>query len=364
MAKLIKVSKDLEVKKADVIVKARYRLNPLSIKFITTLIAGLKRSDDINEVYRFRVKEFQELSNLKRKDLYKAIKNALEELLEKPLYVPTKNGFFMCNWISGGEYIENKGEITFSIYPKLRPYLLEAKEKFLKYRLENILSLRSGYSIRLYEILKDWFELYNRYKAKAEKIISVKELREMLEIPDSYQYSSHIKKIILEKAKVELADKTDIKFDYEEIKTGRKVTHIKFIIKQNNKENKEKELIEEKNYNLKTFMHFVKFLREKYKGTNKAFMIKIIEERKERYYLKINEDGLIYGVDENGEIRSFNSMESEKIYYNTWQLAIHCDTYYDFLNKKEDLLEKIYDVEFVEKVKSKITELKEKSLLK
>ena len=70
MAKHIEVKGGLEVKKADVLVRARYRLTPLSLKFITTLIASLKRSDDINEEYIFKVKEFWGLTRLKRKDIY------------------------------------------------------------------------------------------------------------------------------------------------------------------------------------------------------------------------------------------------------------------------------------------------------
>ena len=130
MAKLIQVNGDLEVKKADVVVKARYKLNPLSLKFITTLITGLKRSDDINEEYVFRVKDFQELTKLKRKDLYWAIKETLKELLEKPLYIPNDDGFIMCNWISGGHYVESRGEVRFMIYPKLRPFYLKLKKSF------------------------------------------------------------------------------------------------------------------------------------------------------------------------------------------------------------------------------------------
>jgi len=168
MARFIEINGKIEVKKADVIVRARYKLNPLSLKFITSLIAGLKRGDDINEEYVFKVKDFQELTNLKRKDLYWAVKEAIKELLDKPLHIPTDDGFIMCNWISGGHYIDKAGEIRFMIYPKLRPYLLEAQKKFLKYKLENILSLRSGYSIRIYEILKDWLELNKRYGNKTE----------------------------------------------------------------------------------------------------------------------------------------------------------------------------------------------------
>ena len=176
MAKLIEVNGKIEVKKADVIVRARYKLNPLSLKFITSLIAGLRRGDSINEIYQFKVKDFQELTRLKRKDLYWAVREALKELLEKPIYIPkgkdeSDNSFVLFNWVSSAEYKEGEGMVEFEISSKLRPYLLEAQKKFLKYKLENILSLRSGYSIRIYEILKDWLELNKRYGNKTEKII-------------------------------------------------------------------------------------------------------------------------------------------------------------------------------------------------
>ena len=235
MVKHIDVSSDTEIVKSDVIVRARYRLNPLSLKFITVLIAGLKRSDDLNQIYEFKVKNFKELMGLKRKDLYWAVKEAVKEILEKPLYIPRSendNSFLMLNWVASAEYKEGKGVVEFEISKKLRPYLLSVKERFLKYKLENILILTNGYSIRLYEILKDWLEANKRYGKKAEKVVSLEELREILEIPNGYRYGN-IKERILEKAKKELKKKTDIVFTYEEIKSGRKVTHIKFVIFDN-----------------------------------------------------------------------------------------------------------------------------------
>jgi len=310
MAKIIQVNGDLEVKKADVIVKSRYKLNPLPLKFITTLIAGLKRGDDINEEYVFKVKDFRELTGLKRKDLYWAVKEALKELLEKPLHIPTDDGFFMCNWISGGHYIENQGEVRFMIYPKLRPFLLEAQKKFLKYRLENILNLRSSYSIRMYEILKDWLELNKRYGNKAEKIISLKEFREILEIPRSYVYGM-LKKRVLEKAKKELEQHTDIIFDYEEIKTGRKITHLHFIIRPNPAKVQTENRIQENYFSNRKA--FVTLLRQNYSGNEKFFGFKNIDGV--NYWLGLDNDGLVYGT--GAGIKDFNAVESARL-YDTW----------------------------------------------
>ncbi len=361
MPRLIQVDENMQVKKAEAVVKARYKLNPLSLKFITVLISGLKFGDDQNEEYIFKVKDFKELAKLKRNDLHWAIKQALKELLEKPLEIKTDDGFIVCNWISGGHYVDTEGVIKFMIYPKLRPYLLEAKEKFLKYRLENILPLKSSYSIRLYENLKDIYKLRTKFGNVAEEIIKVSELREMLKVPRSYQYSSHIKKLILEKAKKELSEHTDIIFDYKEIKTGRKVTHLKFIIRKN--PTKTEEYLDSKiNYNLKSVRHFISFLRKNY--VDKYFGYALVAQN--ICWLKINDKGLVYGVLDSGEKKHFNNIESERIYNNWWEVA-KANWFYQkvILEDMRDFRE-FYndDLDFRLNLKQTIEYLKEENLLK
>jgi len=188
---------------------------------------------------------------------------------------------------------------------------LEVKEKYLKYKLENILSLRSSYVIRLYEILKDWLELNKRYGNKAEKIISLEEFRNILEIPKSYMFGD-IKRQILEKAKKELEQHTDIIFDYEEIKTGRKVTHLKFYISPNPA--KMSELEDNLNKYFKNRKSFVALLRKNYSGNGKFWGFKKIDGV--NYWLGLDNNGLVYATNMK-EIKDFNAVESARL-YDTW----------------------------------------------
>jgi len=337
MARIVKTSRNLEIKKSEAIVKARYTLSPLAIKLITLVIANIKETDDVNEEYVFKVKEFKELTGLKRKDLYKAIDEAVVELLNNPIKIPLndeKNSFRRVNWISSGDY--NAGEIIVMISPKLRPYLLKVKEKFLKYKLENILPLRSAYTIRMYEILKDWFELNIRYGTKTEKIISLDELKKMLEIPESYRYND-IKRRVLEKSKSELKKHTDIVFDYEEIKTGRKVTHLKFFIYFN----PDKQIdYNKKNRNFASRRNFVELLRKHYNGKGKFFGFIHID--KERYWLGLDKKGLLYATSlKEGGIKDFNANESLKIYDLWYKIAKHSELY-QFLLESGNCLRDLY----------------------
>ena len=355
--KIIKANENLEVRKSEAIVKARYKLSPLAIKFITTIIANLKRSDNINEEYILKVKDFRELTGQKTKRIYELIDEALNDLLKNPLTIPIgdeKNSILKANWVSGAIY--NEGEVKFMIYPKLRPFLLDVKEKYLKYKLENILSLKSGYVIRFYEILKDWLELQARYGNKAEKVISLDEFREILEIPRSYMFGD-IKRQILNKAKKELEKHTDIIFEYEEIKTGRKVTYLKFIIKPNVKNLKENSSQYDKYF--KSRKSFVELLRENYSGNEKTFGYKTINGS--NFWLKMDTKGLVYGIDKNANIKEFNAIESAEIYDLWFAIAKNSELYQELLINKECImnLEKDIQTHLFNEVKN----LKEKGII-
>ena len=323
MAKLVKTKRDLEVRKSEAIVKARYTLSPLAIKLITLVIANMKETDDVNEEYVFRVKEFKELLGRKGNNLYTTIDKALKELLKNTITIPLqdkKNTILLTGWISSAKY--NAGEIRLKISDELRPYLFEVK-KFLKYKLENILPLKSDYSIRLYELLKDRFELCNRYGNKPETIISVDELRKILEIPKGYRYN-HIKMQILEYSKKELEKHTDIIFDYEEIKKERKVNELKFFIRPN--PNKQVNYSIMYNY-FKSRRNFVALLRKNYSGNGKFFGYRAIDGKK--YWLGLDKNGLLYAVSlpKKDEIKDFNAIESERLYDMWFKVAKESDLY-------------------------------------
>jgi len=270
--RLIVPKKNDTVRKSDALIKSRYKLNPLALKFITLIIANVKKSDEENKEYVFRIKDFMELTGKNYKELYNELDEATEELLNNPLKIPKERGFLKLNWISSAEYHEGEGYISFKIDSKLRPYIFDLQERFLKYDIKNILPLRSGYAIRMYEILKDWYNQNTRYNGskKIEKVVEIRWLREILEIPDSYQYGD-IKRRIIEKAQKDLEQHTDIKFHYEEIKTGRRVTHIKFTIEPNltDIENKKREQATNKLQKPDTLRELSDHLSRTYKG--KAF---------------------------------------------------------------------------------------------
>jgi plasmid replication initiation protein len=145
---------------------------------------------------------------------------------------------FNLNVIFTSIDIETKGIISFTLHPPVRPFILNLIGNFTEYYFENIARLNSSYSIRLYEFLKQ----YEKIGSRKTTVIA---LRHFLNIDGKkYLRFSNFKAKTILVAQKELEEKTDIYFEFTEIKTGRKITDIEFFIHRNEK-NIQKKLVEE-----------------------------------------------------------------------------------------------------------------------
>jgi plasmid replication initiation protein len=139
------------------------------------------------------------------------------------------------NWCSKVDITQIENYIIFDIHQDLKPYLLNLQKDFTTYQVVNVLKLNGIYSPKLYEIFIKKFNEEMHYKKSKKSVIlniEIDKLREMLSIKDTYRYAD-IKKQIVEVAKKQFKLHTDIQFDYEEQKIGRKVIALEFTIKAN-----------------------------------------------------------------------------------------------------------------------------------
>ena len=114
--------------------------------------------------------------------------------------------------------------------------------------------------------------------------LKIDRMRELFEIPQSYQYSSGIKLRILDKAVEQFEKKTDIKITYTEQKIGRKVDRIIITVRANDKGSADPQ---------RSRKGFIGFVREKYKpNIEKGIYPTIISTKNGD--LKIDRDGKLY----------------------------------------------------------------------
>ncbi len=206
------------------LIEARYKLTLEEQRIFLALVSLIDKNDEDFKDYKISVQVLKELTGTKRKDIYSAIKEAVSRLLKRTILIETENDFEAFNLISYAKYKKGEGYFIISIDKHLKPYLLKLKEKFTSVSLAYIFRLRSVYSIRLYELLK-------QYEDTSYRIDEVSTLKEMLGIEkNEYKDWRNFERIVLKKAVQEINEKTDLEVSYKKKKTGRKITHIEFEI--------------------------------------------------------------------------------------------------------------------------------------
>jgi len=296
---------NIVVKHQELVRSARYRLGDTAIKTLSLLISMIKVSDTEFTQYVIKLSDFKELTNAKGNEVAKYVDKMTDDLMSKPFWV----GNSKLNWVTVATYEKGDNVVIFEIHRKLKPYLLALQKNFLQYNIANILALKSGYVIRLYELCKDHYSEATRYKESTMSAtfdIKIERLRELFEIPSSYQYSSHIKKHILDKAVKQFKEKTDIQIEYKEQKIGRRVDRVIITVKKNTKGS---------NDYLKHRTAFIEHMRANY--INADVLSAVDKYTQKPILISIAPDGNLY--DKKGS--EFNSKRSDEMWDTLFKMA-------------------------------------------
>ena len=221
---VIDISDKNLVTKSNVLITTRYTLTVQEQRIVLLIISLIQPEDKDLVFYKIPVKKFNEIIGIKGESSYSELKNIVEKLRSRTFSIERNNGFLTTGWISSADYISGDSHIEIMIDPKLKPYLLNLKQYFTSYKLKNIIKLKSIFSIRIYELLKQFEKI-------KERAFEIDELKEILGIEKKYERYSDFKRKCIIKAQNELKEKTDISFTFSERKKGKKVFEIVFHIK-------------------------------------------------------------------------------------------------------------------------------------
>lgn len=225
------------IRKANELVEARYKFDIWETRVFAYMLTLIKHNDtDFNE-YTINTGDIVREFNLHDSGLvYDSIKKAADKLLDKKVEIlrttaEGKREYFKTHLVASTANPEEGAKenyIKLSFHPALKQFLLELKARYLVYDIRNILSLTSIYSVRLFELLK-------QYQKIGKRKFMLDELKELLSIEShEYQLYGHFKGLI-KRAEKDLAKYTDIYFQFEEEVQKRKVVAVTFYIFENTK---------------------------------------------------------------------------------------------------------------------------------
>jgi plasmid replication initiation protein len=227
------LTKDRYVVKSNDLIEAHYSLNLTQQKIILILASFCNPKDSAFEEVKIDIITLFKLIGLEGKN-YTYLKKITRSLNGCMIEFVKKDGkgLKQAPWMSYADYLDDEGIVAFKLNDAIRPFILQLNGHFTKYKRSSVIHLSSVYSIRIYELLM-------QYKKIGKRIFLIEDLRSILGI-DNGKLPRWVdfKRRVLDTAKLELAKKTDIKFEYTPIKSGRSFVKVEFEIFDNNSKSK------------------------------------------------------------------------------------------------------------------------------
>lgn len=222
------------VVQANSLIGGKQALKLNSAKLIRSAIMQVVKGDEELKPYIITIKEFAQLLQIDESNIYRYAEDITDDILKNPVYVKEeKQGktvkWIKIPWVSRCEYNADMG-IAIKLNDELKPFLINLKEQYTQYTLENVLAMKSVYAIRIYELLQSRVMCHVLPKNGVHIIITVKDLKECCNCTDKYKEFSNFKVKVLDKAKDEINRVTMFRVDYSYVKQGRSVTGIEFLV--------------------------------------------------------------------------------------------------------------------------------------
>ena len=159
---------------------------------------------------------------------YQQLRTSTEMIGSRMFEIETAETYKQLWLFSYVEYLKGMGTFKVKINEEALPFFFELKNNFTSMQLKSVLNCSSKYAKRLYALACQW-------RSIGKKRFEILELKKMLGLinkkgEEQFERISAFKSQVLDIAKKQINENTDIKFDYELTKKGRSFYWITIYI--------------------------------------------------------------------------------------------------------------------------------------
>lgn len=180
--------------------------------------------------------EYAEQYGVDPRTAYESLQDAAKALFERKITYfepahkrggkPLKPTRIDMRWVGECHYNDGAGSVTLAWWPRLLPSLTGLKSQFTTYQLQQASALRSAYSWRLLELL-------TRFSATGVAEYSIEDFAASMDATEKQRADfAKLRTKMIEPAVRELTEKDGWRIEWTPIKTGRKVTAVRFTFER------------------------------------------------------------------------------------------------------------------------------------
>ena len=195
-----------------------FSFNELELNTFIVLIYKLRNG---NRKAIFNAKDIKKLINSKNRSM-KRFEIIVQNLFNTTINIKTDTGYKLKHFFEELEFNSKEKTISIEVKKEFEWLIYDLKEKFTKYSLHEFIELKGAQSKRLFQLLK-------QYENATVRTIEINQLKKWLGA-ESYTRIYDFEKRVLIPSVNNLNENASININYEKIKQGRNITHIKFTI--------------------------------------------------------------------------------------------------------------------------------------
>ncbi len=222
----IQLNTEAKIKIANAIINSIFELGILEFKLICILAS--QKFDDDEKVYRVSANVLGELMNLSQKNRYTQLHCICCKLLKSGVQVFVRKNKNKIAWLGTPWFnfiFYDEGVIYFSFHPLIRPYITMLKSAYVTSSRDLFIGFRSIYSLRLYLILRMWFNMGHQTKT-----LTIENLKMLFCNSVKYNSVTDFIRFCVLPAIAEIEKLSSLSVKVIPIKTKAKITKITFEI--------------------------------------------------------------------------------------------------------------------------------------
>ena len=198
----------------NVITSGRYDYSSCMLDILFMVLSGLEQN---KLEYTIHVQDIEQITG--RKWNLKQLREATESIGSRMFEIETSESLDQIWLFSRVKYLKGTGSFVIKLNDEATPYFFDLKNNFTALQLKSVLDCSSKYAKRLYTIACQW-------RSVGSKRFQITELKKMLGLIDKkgneqFERISDFKMKVLDIAKTQICENTDIELSYELKKRGR-----------------------------------------------------------------------------------------------------------------------------------------------
>ncbi len=213
------------VTKSNALVEASYKLTLNEQRLIILSLSHIDSRKIIPKEITITAEEFSRTYGIPMHKAYEELREATDNLYERDIQTYDGRQKERFRWVERVKYHTGQGVVSINFTRSVAPYISMIHRNFTSYPMNNVSSLRSVYSIRLFEMLM-------QYKTTGVFIVDVERFKERLEVQDKYPRFYDLKRRIIDPAVNELETKSELEIKWRpHLKKGKTIVQLRFDFK-------------------------------------------------------------------------------------------------------------------------------------